>query len=401
MNTSEVFEDGAWCWFQDPRAVVTDGQLVATSITGRGTVRVATVDLASGQRTISLLRENFDHDDHNVPGLLVRQDGHLMAFYTRHGRETSMYFRSTVRPRDGRAWGPEQSYTGNVADKATYANPVQLSGEAGRIYNFWRGIDFNPTFATSDDNGKSWSDGRNIIYFQKGQRPYVKYASNGIDTVHFAFTEAHPHDRPEVTSLYHGFYSDGHLHRTDGTVVRALAEGPIRPEEATCIYNAERNPDGKAWVWDLTLDAAGHPVVAYTSIPDPMAHRYRYARWDAGAREWVGGQIAFGGQRLYEQEKFYSGGITIDKRDPGVIYLSSNVDIHDGSANESGRYEIYRGRTPDGGASWKWEPITANSIQDNIRPYVPPGHPGGTFLLWMQGTYRTFTNYSTRIMLRR
>lgn len=222
-------DNGAWCWFQDERALVVDNQLVATHIDNKGTVHVSTLDLDSGGKTTTVLRENFDADDHNVPGMLVRADGHLMAFYARHHRENRMFYRVSARPRDGRDWGPGLSYDAGVTDKFTYTNPFQLSAENGRIYNFWRGIDFNPTVATSDDNGRTWGNARNIIYYKKGQRPYAKYASNGVETIHFAFGEGHPAQKDFDNSLYHAFYRDGKLHRSDGSVIRPLAEGPATP----------------------------------------------------------------------------------------------------------------------------------------------------------------------------
>jgi hypothetical protein len=397
----EIFDNGAWCWFQDPRALVVDDRVIATSITNDGTVRVATRDTRGGGGDVVVLREDFDRNDHNVPGLLLRNDGHLMAFYTRHSRENRMYYRVSTRPRDGTQWQEEQWYDANVTDRFTYANPFQLTAENGRIYNFWRAIDFNPTFAVSDDNGRNWSDGRNFIYFRKGQRPYVKYASNGTDTIHFAFTEAHPHDTELKTSIYHAFYRGGMMYRSDGRPIRALAERPVEPSEATQVYDAVGDSSGKGWIYDIGLDGTGAPVIAYTSCPTPQDHRYHYARWDAQALQWKSHQIAHAGTRLYEQEKYYSGGITIDKSNPSVVYLSSNVNIDNGGPNRSGRWEMYRGQTGDGGATWSWQALTGDSGEDNIRPYSPAGHSDGTFVLYMRGTYRTFTDYDTRIVLER
>jgi hypothetical protein len=392
-------DNGAWCWFQDERALIVDNQLVATHIDNKGTVHVSTLDLKSGEKTIIVLRENFDADDHNVPGMIVRADGHLMAFYARHHKENRMFYRVSAQPLDARAWGPEQAYDADVADKFTYANPFQLSAENGRIYNFWRGIDFNPTVATSDDNGRTWGNARTPIYYKKGQRPYVKYASNGVDTIHFAFTEGHPAQKDFDNSLYHGFYRGGKLHRSDGSVIGALSDGPATPENATKVYRGAGVPTGEAWVWDLHLDTGGQPAIAYSSHPDPEDHRYRYARWDATAKRWRDNQIAFAGRRLYERELYYSGGICLDPDDLNVVYLSSNVNIRDGSKPASGRYEIYKGTTADGGVTWAWEPITENSTADNLRPIVPANHPRGTFVLWMRGTYRAYTDYETLILL--
>ena len=79
--------DGAWCWFQDERALICDGQLFVSSLSHGGQVQVTSWDLARGKGQVATLRERFDVDDHNVAGLLLRNDGRLMAFYARHHRE--------------------------------------------------------------------------------------------------------------------------------------------------------------------------------------------------------------------------------------------------------------------------------------------------------------------------
>jgi len=388
--------DGAWCWFQDERAIVYDGKLTAASMKRHGDLQVTTWDYRKGSVSTFTLRRDFGADDHNVAALLLRNDGRLMAFYTMHGREARMYWRQTTMPRQADHWDPEAGFDAGVRDKFTYANPFQLRGEANRIYLFWRGIDWNPTWSCSDDGGMSWRTGANHIYFRKGERPYVKYASNGIDTIHFAFTEAHP-DTPISTSLYHCYYKRGGLYTSDGRLVRKLVDGPIHPSEATKVYDGTNSSTGEAWVWDIALDAAGRPVIAYTSRLTPMDHRYRYARWTGD--HWEDHQIAYAGSRLYEREPFYSGGICLDPDRTNVVYVSSNVDIRTGSPNGSGRYEIYRGVTNDGGKTWRWQPVTRNSVKDNIRPIVPAHHPGTRFVLWLRGAYRAYTDYETEVVV--
>src|SRR5512140_28859 len=80
--------DGAWCWFQDERALMYDGKLTVGSISRQGNVQATTWDMQKGQVSIFTLREKFQIDDHNVPGFLLRGDGRLMAFYTWHGGTT-------------------------------------------------------------------------------------------------------------------------------------------------------------------------------------------------------------------------------------------------------------------------------------------------------------------------
>ncbi|MCL5742531.1 MAG: BNR repeat-containing protein [Acidobacteria bacterium] len=371
------------------------------SIGNTGDVQATTWDLKKGLVGIATLHAHFPADDHNAPGLLRRSDGRLMAFYTMHAGPRSpqrtMYFRVTTRPGDASEWDPEQSFQAGVEAGFTYANPFQLSAENSRIYLFWRAIDFNPTWSSSDDLGKTWRPGANHIYYKANERPYVKYASNGVDTIHFAFTDGHP-DRAFKNSLWHAYYKNGGLYRSDGSFVRKLSDGPIQVSEATRIYDGVTSASGEAWVWDMHLDKAGMPVIVYSSHPSPMDQRYRYARWNGKA--WEDHQIAFAGKRLYEQEPYYAGGICLDPDDLRVVYLSSDVNIVNGEPNTSGHWEIYRGVTRDGGKSWRWEPVTSGSRQDNLRPIVPANHPGGMFVLWFRGKYTAYTKFETEIVAR-
>lgn len=385
--------DGAWCWFQDPRVLIYKDKLMVGSISRKGDVQATTWDLKRGVIGIATLRAKFQVDDHNVPGFLLRRDGRLMAFYTEHGG-LRMYHRTSLRPFDASEWGEELSFDAGLKTRSTYANPFQLRAEGRRIYLFFRNRDYNPTWSASDDDGKTWSDGLNHIYYQKGERPYIKYASDGRDTIHFAFTDGHP-NRPFLNNLYHAYYRGGGLYRSDGAFLHKLAEGPVKTTEATRIYDGA-GPAGEAWVWDLELDRARRPVIVYSTHPSSSDHRYRYARWDG--RAWQDQQIAYAGKCLYAKEAYYSGGICLDPDDISVVYLSSDVNLQTGAPNASGHREIYRGQTGDGGKTWSWQALTANSARDNLRPIVPAGHPGKIFVLWYRGAYRTYTDFETEVV---
>lgn len=101
-------------------------------------------------------------------------------------------------------WGPEQTVPTNTPGPYgyTYPNPVWSPLES-RLYLFWRGGNFLPTFSFSGDEGATWAPARTLMDDnepQSSQRPYVKYASrNGV--IHLAYNQAHPRDRP--TSLFY------------------------------------------------------------------------------------------------------------------------------------------------------------------------------------------------------
>lgn len=85
------------------------------------------------------------------------------------------------------------------------------------------------------------------------------------------------------------------------------------------------------------------------------------------------------------------------------MYISADVHPVNGtpliSALDGKRhYEIFRGRTEDGGKTWNWQAITSNSTVDNIRPIVPISASGQSAVLWMSGSYTNFANYDMDIV---
>src|SRR6266545_3952074 len=362
LRRREAGVSGAWSWFGDPRAVYYQGAHRRTYvgwIDHAGSIQVGSYDHDTGVRVTATLKQNFQIDDHNNPSLLVRPDGHLIAFWSAHigGR---MYYRRTVGPEDVTAWEPERFVPTNSEGPwgYTYPNPVQLSAEGNRIWLFWRGGNFNPTFSTSDDE-VHWTPARTLIRVPD-QRPYVKYASNGTDTIHFAFTQGHP--RNLVTNIYYARYRAGRLERASGAPIAPLSQAPIVPSQADRIYTAALHHGQRAWVHDVAADAAGRPVVTYASFVSTSDHRYHYSRW-TGSR-WVDHEIARAGGSMSVDpaEPHYSGGVTLDHEDPSIVYLSRQVNGH---------FEVSLWHTRDGGPDLN--------------------------VVWMRGGYPSFTTYQTGV----
>jgi hypothetical protein len=130
--------------------------------------------------------------------------------------------------------------------------------------------------------------------------------------------------------------------------------------------------------------------------------RYRYARWDGSA--WHDSQLAYAGSRLYSGEDDYSGLSAIDPVDPSVVYLSANADPATGAPLASAadglrHYEIFRGVTTDGGATFTFTPVTKDSTADNLRPILPQrGTDGQRALVWLRGQYRAYTDYTQAVV---
>ncbi len=240
-------------------------------------------------------------------------------------------------------------------------------------------------------------------------RPYVKYASNGRDTVHLAYTEGHPRDFDN--GVFHAALIDGAFFRSDGARIATLEEGLRDPAEGTRVF--EGDADNVAWVVDLELDDDGSPFVGFSvqkgSAGRPSGeggedHRYHLARW-TGSR-WEDEEIAFAGARLYPGEDDYTGGMALVPGNPDTLFLSTNADPATGAplvSRTDGRrhWELFRGtraaRTNEA-TPWRWTPVTRDSTADHLRPVVPRTAGGEPVLLWLRGTYRSYTDYDLEIV---
>ncbi|MBS1828948.1 MAG: BNR-4 repeat-containing protein [Acidobacteria bacterium] len=396
-----LHDDGGWCWFEDERAIVVDGKLLFGVVAGgrKGNVEAVSYDLKTHQSSVFVLHKPESPeeqrrwmDDHNSPAFLLRPDGRVLAMYAKHGVDEKIYYRVS-EPKDLARWSEERIFVPSPSSKVTYTNLHYLSAEK-RVYDFFRGIhnSYKPSYATSEDLGETWKAGNVVVDVptQVRHRPYVKYASNGKDTVHLAYTDGHPRDFDN--SIYHIYYRQGVLYRSDGTAIRALKEGLRSPQEGTLVYKGGAN--NVAWISDLHLDAKGNPVLVFSEqrAQDGSDHRYHYAKWEGG--RWVEHEIAYAGSRLYRGEDDYTGNIALDPNDLSRVYISTNADPVSGKP--MAHYEIFSGVSKDG-AKWTWMPLTKDSTQDNIRPIIPISR-GVPAVLWLRGKMIAYTNYRFEVV---
>jgi hypothetical protein len=379
--------DGAWCWFQDPRAVYVEGNYKRTYagwITRTGTLQIGGYDHQTGGTMYYPLRKDWEVDDHSSNSLLALPDKRLMTCYTRHFKR-GLFCRTTSQPEDILQWQDEVT----VADTPlTYSQPVYLSDE-GRFYVFWRGLNRKPTFAWSTD-GRNWREPR-ILIQERGRetwevRPYLKVVSDGKARIHFAFTDGHPRDETN-NSIYYLKYEKGAFYKADGTKVGDMYSLPIGHRMSDVVYDGKATNVG-AWIWDIGMGEDGFPVIVYTRLPQETDHRYHYARWTG--ETWIDTEMTAAGpwfpdtpilQR--EREPHYSGGIALDHANPSVVYLSRPIN---------GIFELEKWTTADKGRTWSSMAVTKNSRHPNVRPVVPRGYTGlEDHVLWMSGDYVHYT----------
>jgi hypothetical protein len=379
--------DGAWSWFGDPRAVFHEGRTYVGWVDLEGDIKVSSYDHTTGHRVTAVLQARLNRDDHANPSLHVRPDGHLMVFYSRHVGP-AMHYRVSTHPRDVRSWRPPQTVPTNVPGIRgyTYPNPVRLEDE-DRTYLFWRGGNYNPAYSTQDDDSNAWSPARNLI-LMPGERPYVKYASSGGDTIHVAYTNAHPNEFGDV-NIYYARVRNGRIEKAGGADLGPLGE-PIHPSEGDLVFDGADAPDPAVptWVHDVAADALGRPVIVFASFADEDDHRYHYARWTGSA--WQVEQIAAAGGSFRGDgaSPYYSGGLTLDHEDPSRVYLSRQI---------AGSWQVDEWTAQDQGLVT----VSLPETEPNVRPVSPRGMPDpfdtDLRVVWMRGPYPSYEAYATSI----
>ncbi len=421
---AEVAPNGTWTWFNDERAIWHQGKLFAGYVRSDGNPGVTRYDPSTGiaHHVNFGTASSVEVDDHNNPSFTILPDGKILSVYSKHGSASAFYSRiSTNNSPTSLAYWSAESIKVTPA-RNTYANTYALagngSGENGAIYNFSRCINYNPCVTVSNDNGVTWGNVTQVINVGTGgTRPYPRYVSNKSNRIDMIYTDGHP--RNENNSVYHMYYQGQTFRKTDGTLLKSLANLPIQHgtvsdpnsgEKGSVIYQFDPTW-GRGWTWDIHYGVNGHPVCLFQTQRDDVTGTgwnhdriyYHYARWTGSA--WQKTFIAQGGRGIYAAEDDYGGGMAMDPEDPRIVYISSNAanpfslsDTNNVPLGAGERYEIWRGVTLDGGLTFAWSPVTQNSLQNNLRPIVPEKHGLSKHLLWFQGTYNSYINYNTKVM---
>jgi hypothetical protein len=402
-----VAEEGAWCWFADPRALHYEneaGTINATYIgyiDVHGNVKATQYDWVKHRKTDVLIRSYFQPDDHNNPTFVVLPDERVMIFYTRHTDEPCIWYRVSQKPGDITALGEEKRLA--TANNTTYPSPFILSDDPQHIYLCWRGIGWHPTIARitmPDANGDCQFDfGPKQIVQSTGARPYAKYQSNGKDKIYVSYTTGHP-DNEMPDWLYFNVID---INQGNGPILRDLNgkqlsiinNGVFNVSKTDSYANnypatiVDRTAGIRNWVWQIALDQDEHPVIAYPHIDDAKTgHFYWYARWNGSA--WTNTKVANGGHAFHQNwkqtERCYSGGMSLDPDHINDLYLS--IPTKEGQYNKDGVYEIWKYTIDDEGQVTVSEQITQNSPKNNVRPFVIPGSKDSPLRVgWMQGDY--------------
>lgn len=399
-----ITNDGAWCWFSDPRAIYVDNKMFGGFVDKEGSIWAFSYDPATQKREQYKLSNKFNYDDHANPSVMALPDKRVAIFFSAHGgtKNTPIYYAVTKKAADISSWENLQTINPDMAGNLglCYTNPMTLSAENNRTYLFFRGANFKPTFVASNDL-KSWSKPTTIVVndtvFGESGRPYMKVTSNQKDKIFIAFTDAHPRDRA-TNSIYFMMYKNGKLQKANGEVISENIHQAVMPSQTDKVYDASKTFD-KAWIWDVAFDEDENPVLVYARFSHARSiHSYWYARWNGEA--WENHKITdaaqcfmrndYNNKNYLETEENYSGGVYLDHENPAIVYTSRPVN---------NVFEIEKWTFTGEKDTWKTEAVTQDSERDNIRPFVVRNHSGKQpSLLWMYNyKYPGFRSYDCAI----
>lgn len=389
MAQSRELGAGAWSYFGDPRAISHDGHTFTGWISTVGHVWVARLT-KGGKLSKHLLFRGLGRDDHNNPSLVFLPDGRLCVFFCPHsgrflppkGIPSVMRYRISARPYSIDAWGPVHTVPTNVPGGLgyTYPNPLQ---QRGKLWLFWRGGDWNPTFSYSEDR-LHWVPARELLRSAEGQRPYAKYVGDGREAIHAIFSNGHVMD--VANSLYYVRYAGNDLFDGKGGRIASLAAVPVQLQRLDPVYRYSSS-GGRAWPHDIALTSQGRPRIVYTRrLGGPGGRDTFWYAYHNGER-WVSRKIVEAGAG---RRSFTSGGATLDHEDPRHVYLSRTI----------GRFnQVERWFTPDEGRTWTTQRLTDFADRYAIRPVTPRGLRGADRALFVVGdeTTKGFTDFRSRV----
>ena len=100
-------DNGAWCWFSDPRAIYFKGQHSRTYagwVDSYGNIMVGFYDHDLKRIETKVLHKNLEIDDHDNPSLFIDKQGKLMVFYSKHASSEPIYLVKGKNAEDISEW---------------------------------------------------------------------------------------------------------------------------------------------------------------------------------------------------------------------------------------------------------------------------------------------------------
>lgn len=341
-----------------------------------GNVRVASYNHTTRQVVVSpSIVTGISVDWHSAPSVLIRSSDHKILIAVAPHNTAHMHVAVSSNAEDASAWGAATDIGGTLSlTAATYANLVQLSGESGKIYLFYRDVVSSTNrlyMSTSTDGGGTWS-ARTQVYGNTSHQGYWVIDSDSTSRIDFIASDG-AIDADGFGSLYHFYYTGGSYFKSDGTSAGSL---PLAPASITKFYDSTTNGGVRV---PLSVVAAGGPYAAWAAYNTAGAgsnENYWYGFYSGGS--WTVNKIDDTGA-VPEIPGAVEGGLAIDPIDPTKVYVSRKT---------SGRWQMLIYTTANGGTSWTNSQITTDTSDGgDVKPIRPRDAATGLRCLWYSGPY--------------
>lgn len=299
-----------------------------------GTTKISRVSAADSEHVT--LKNWGAVDIHNNAALLPLADGRMLAVYCNH-QSSAMYSKVTATP-CALDFGAETEifWTGSGV-----SYPSLYRGESGRIWLFYcvnaDGRDIY--YRTSDNVGASWSAPTLLWDAVSNHRPYWGVGVAGDDIlIAIAADNAYDQTAGAISGHYARFDAATSQWRNAAGVAYTL---PLTEAGTEVYFNAAVHSRNAGFNPTPVVTVSGRPVI-YIEGTNPNSAYYRC--------EWTG--AAWSVAPLPEETAgTYNPSSPVPSRaDPRVCYLIRPV---------SGRGQVWRYRTEDGGVTWVGEQLTS------------------------------------------
>ncbi|MBR1681650.1 BNR-4 repeat-containing protein [bacterium] len=369
---SKMQISGSYVWYSEPRGIKLFDNTYIGMVDTKGNIKVLQVNDKTKKFKIINITENYQKNEHAHPVLLLLPDNRIMVIYSKHDKDNFFNYKVSLKPNDLSSLTEEKTAIISDNNKIgfTYPNPFIMQDNPNFFYILYRGENWHPTiskFTLPDKDGNIKLIGKSKQIVQSsGARPYAKYISNGIDKIFIAYTTGHC-DNELPNRIYFSVIDTNTLKLFDikGNYIADLNKAPFKISEITytVVDNTENSRD---CIWDLVFDKNNNPMIAFAKISaDKQKHDYYIAKWNG--EKWLQNKIADGGSYFHGikgVEETFSGGMSIDKNNPNIIWISAPKKGLFGK-----KYEIFKVLI-DNNLEVKYiKQFTKNSYYNNIRPY--------------------------------
>lgn len=340
-------------------------------VTPAGSAVVSSFDHTTKEvLTSSAVVTGLGADIHATPSLLVRSSDKKLVLVAIPHNSTHVYVAISTNAEDISSWGSATDIGTTIGGTShAYARLVQLSGESGKMYLFFRDRqDTDATnvlcYSTSSDGGSTWT-AQTELYKNSLHQAYWVIGSDDANRIDIATSDGTVSAGDTSASVYH-FYYDATATKfktSDGTEITDTK--PFTPSSLTKLYDGATN--GSASGPNCMIPGTT-PIVAFGAASSTSGDdsNFWYSIYTSGA--WstqlvdstgTSSEVNFG--------QVSGGGIAVDRIDNSKAYVSKKV---------SGIWQMFLYVTADQGATWTSTQLTFDvGGQDADRPNIMPCTP--------------------------